>query len=231
VTRVLVPGLPALAACVLYLLAARRVGVATWRATCFASGLGGAVCLVAWDPESLEAHMVQHGLLTSVAAPLLVLGEPMTLGLRCASASVRQAVYALLHRLRHVLAPSAGLALFVLVQWLAHWPALLEAAERRPLLHASMHGALLASAVLFFLPMLGRQPLPRRVPGGVAALRMFAAITLIDLVAVPYVATGRGDAAAAMLAAMSPLGLIAAMLAWRSILREERRMQQREAMR
>jgi cytochrome c oxidase assembly factor CtaG len=224
------PVLLALAACALYLLGARRVGVARGRAACFATGVVGAGCLVAWDPGSLVAHMVQHGLLTTVAAPLVVLGEPVTLALRCAPGRARQRAYRALHGLRHVLGPWAGLAAFVVVQWLAHWPALLAAAEQRPVLHTALHALLFGSAVVFFLPLLGRQPVPRRIPGGQAALRLFAAISLIDLVTVPYLATGRGDAAAAMLGAMAPLGVIGAALAWQSLVREERRMVQREAL-
>jgi cytochrome c oxidase assembly factor CtaG len=219
----------ALAACALYALAARRVRVAPLRAACFAAGALLAGCLVAWDPASLSQHMVQHGLLTTVAAPLVVLGEPVTLVLRCAPAHRRAAFYGALARLRPVLAPATGLVLFVIVQWVCHWPALLEAAETRPLLHASLHALLLGSAVVFFLPLLGRQPVPRRVSGGHAALLVLAAISLIDLVTVPYLATGRGEAAAAMLGAMSPLGVLAVVLAWRGLLHEERRMAQAEA--
>jgi cytochrome c oxidase assembly factor CtaG len=230
VSPALLPGLLAAASCGLYLLGARRVGVARLRTACFATGVAGSAGLVAWDPVSLPAHMVQHGLLTTVAAPLVVLGEPVTLVLRCASSRGRRSIYRLLHGLRYALGPTAGLVAFVVVQWLAHWPAVLDAAEARPALHASLHALLLVSAVVFFLPLLGRQPLPRRVAGGQAALRLLAAISLIDLVSVPYVAIGRAGAAAAMLAAMSPLGAIAALLAWRGLLREERRMLQREAL-
>jgi cytochrome c oxidase assembly factor CtaG len=228
-SAVLPPALLAAAACAGYLVAMRRAAVAWWRAGAFASGSAGAAVVAAWDPGSLTGHMVQHGLLTAVAAPLLVLGEPVTLGLRLASPAHRRAAYRALHALRHALGPWSGLALFVTVQWLAHWPAVLDRSEQHPALHAAVHVALMASAVVFFLPLLGRQPVPRRVPGGRAALHLMVAISLVDLVSVPYLATGRGEAAAAMLAAMSPLAVIAVALAWQSVLREERRMVQREA--
>jgi putative membrane protein len=174
--------------------------------------------------------MVQHGLLTTVAAPLIVLGEPIVLVLRLVSARHRRALVRSARRVQPLLGAWAGLCAFVGVQWLAHWPALVAGAEAHPLLHAALHAALLGSAVVFFLPILGRQPVPRRLPSTRAVLQLVAAISLVDLVTVPYLATGRGSAAAAMLAAMSPLGIVALLVAWQGLAQEERRMLRREAL-
>jgi cytochrome c oxidase assembly factor CtaG len=229
VTLLPLPVIVALALVAAYALAARRVRYAGRRAAAFATGAASAGALIAWDPATLPAHMVQHGLLTTVAAPLLVLGQPVALALRLAPVPRRQRFYGMSGRLRALLDPWTGLILFVVVQWIAHWPALLEAAEARPWLHAALHLLLLDVAVLFFLPLFGRQPLPRRLSSGRAAIKLLVAIPLIDLICVPYVATGRADAAAAMLAAMAPLAVMAIGLAWQALLREEREMVRREA--
>jgi cytochrome c oxidase assembly factor CtaG len=228
--RLVVPLLLAAAACAGYVIAAGRAGASARRSAAFVAGVAGAGCVVAWDPASLPAHMVQHGLLTTVAAPLIVLGEPIVLVLRLVSARHRRALVRSARRVQPLLGAWAGLCAFVGVQWLAHWPALVAGAEAHPLLHAALHAALLGSAVVFFLPILGRQPVPRRLPSTRAVLQLVAAISLVDLVTVPYLATGRGGAAAAMLAAMSPLGIVALLVAWQGLAQEERRMLRREAL-
>jgi cytochrome c oxidase assembly factor CtaG len=115
------------------------------------------------------------------------------------------------------------------VQWLVHWPAILTAAEAHPVAHAALHLVLLDVAIVFWLPLLGRQPLPRPVGSARAVVQLLLAMPLVDLISVPYVATGRGEAAAAMVASMVPLGIFAVGIAWRGLLREEHRMLQREA--
>jgi cytochrome c oxidase assembly factor CtaG len=217
-------------ACAAYGVAARRARVAIAPMTAFAGGALTAGGLVAWDPQSLAAHMVQHGLLTTVAAPLLVLGQPVVLALRVAPARARRRFYGATARLRLVLDPWAALIAFVAVQWFVHWPAVLDAGEAHPPLHAALHLLLLASAVALFLPVLGRQPVPRRLGSGRAGAHLAIASVLVDLISVPYVAGGHGDAAAAMLAAMAPLALLATAIAWRGVMREEREMRRREAL-
>jgi cytochrome c oxidase assembly factor CtaG len=224
------PLLAAAAGVALYATGARRARFPAFRIAAFPCGAASAGCLIAWDPGSLAEHMVQHGLLTALAAPLLVLGQPVALALRLARAPHRVAFSEAARRLRGAVDPWSALCLFTAVQWLAHWPALLERAEARPLLHLGIHLLLLDAAILFYLPVLGRQPVPRRLRGGRAALHLALAIPLIDLISIPYVATGRADAAAAMLAAMSPLALLALAVAWRGLLGEEREMRRREAL-
>jgi cytochrome c oxidase assembly factor CtaG len=224
------PALLAAAGCLAYGLAARRVRVAALTKTAFALGAFATGGLIAWDPHPLAAHMLQHGLLTTVAAPLLVLGQPIALALRVAPERDRKRFYRATARLGAVLDPWTALAVFVAVQWLVHWPAVLDAAEAHPPLHAALHVLLLTSAVAFFLPVFGRQPIPRRLGSGRAVAHLAVASVLVDLVSVRYVADGHGDAAAAMLAAMAPLALLAVGIGWRGVLSEEREMRRREAL-
>jgi putative copper resistance protein D len=224
------PLLLAVAAIAVYAAAARRRPVPSVRVAAFAAGVAAAGALIAWDAGSLTAHMLQHGLLTTLAAPLIVLGRPVALALRLAAAPRRQALYDLGQRLQRLFDPWTALSLFVAAQWLAHWPSVLDAAEVRPWLHIGLHLLLLDTAILFFLPVLGRQPVPRRLTGVRAVAHLAIAIPLIDLICVPYVASGRGDAAAAMLAAMSPLALISVAVGWRELVGEEREMLRREAL-
>ena len=73
-----------LAAAALYRAGARRVrGWPAWRGACFVAGLVAlGLALLALDVRgSVTAHMAQHLVLAFAAAPLLVLGSPLALGL------------------------------------------------------------------------------------------------------------------------------------------------------
>src|SRR5688572_25283682 len=90
--------LPLLAAALLYRWAARRVDAAhplnpvpRYRSWCWHAGLlvlfvALASPIATFDATLFWVHMVQHLLLTLVAAPLLALGAPITLLLRVSSA-------------------------------------------------------------------------------------------------------------------------------------------------
>ncbi len=140
------------------------------RAVCFMSGL--VVLWVAlqspidtYAGARLSVHMVQHLLLTMVAAPLLVLGAPVTLLLRAATPAVRRRwVLPALRSwpLRLLTAPAVSWAQFALVLWVTHFSPLYEAALRSAGVHALEHLLYVVSAVLFWSPVAGVDPSPRR---------------------------------------------------------------------
>jgi putative membrane protein len=151
------------------------------RGLVFASGwlvLAGAVVspLHAAGERSFSAHMVEHELLMLVAAPLLVLAEPLGIMLwalpargRQAAAAVaraapvRQAWAALTDPLVASLAQASAL-------WVWHAPALFDRALSSPGWHIAQHLSFLVSALLFWTAVLpGRVARP-----GVAVLCLFA---------------------------------------------------------
>ena len=152
-----------------YLWAVRRVrrwpAVRTWA---FLAGLGAlAVALVALDGAAdrrLSAHMVQHLVLVFAAAPLLVLGSPVALGLRATGAPARRAL-----RMPWIAHPAVGWAALSAVMALTHFTGIYELALEHPLVHVAEHVAYLAAAVLFWRPVLGADPVPHR-PGVVGRL-------------------------------------------------------------
>ncbi len=132
----------------------------------------------------LSVHMAQHLALTMVAAPLLVLGTPGVLALQASSREVRRSVVvpALHSRLaRTVASPVACWVLFATVLWGTHYSALYDAAVRSSALHAVEHGALLAAAVLFWFPVVGLDPGPRRLshPGRLLYLFLSMPVTAV----------------------------------------------------
>ncbi|MGZ4776845.1 MAG: cytochrome c oxidase assembly protein [Oryzihumus sp.] len=171
-----------------YLLAARRVDRAVpahpWpraRTACF---LGGVLALAVatmgppgyFDETFFFAHMTQHVLLTLVAAPLLVLGDPLLLSLRAASRPVRRRLLVPVYRSRVVRAlshPGVGWAVFSAVTVVSHVPAVYDYALSHPMVHDYVeHPVYVGSALLFFYPLLSPTPGVRHVRGGIRLLSL-----------------------------------------------------------
>jgi cytochrome c oxidase assembly factor CtaG/ferredoxin len=146
------------------------------RLTAFLAGLAALLLaaaspLDAFAPFLLTVHMVQHLLITMVAAPLLVLGAPQVPLLRgvpaplvrvvlapfLAAPEVRRVGRALTH-------PLVCLVAFVATTWLWHLPPLYERALRDPTWHAVEHASFLATAILFWWPVVRPWPSIARWP-------------------------------------------------------------------
>jgi cytochrome c oxidase assembly factor CtaG len=213
-----------------YLRLALRAAWPRWRTGCFLAGTT-AVALAPLAGGALAAHMVEHAVLVAVAAPLLVLGAPVLLiALGLGPAGRRRLIAALRRRPLAALGwPPLAWSQFVAIQWVAHLPGAIAAVDGSPLAHVAEHAVLLASAIVFWLPVLGVGPRParadrpgRRLDGGERALYLFLAAPALDLIAVMLMASGHPGAGVAMLAGMLPIGLAAVYTTWRWAGREER---------
>ena len=154
------------------------------RAACFLGGLA-VLWLALQSPVDvyadtrLSVHMVQHLLLTMVAAPLLVLGAPVTLALRASTPAFRRRWLLPLLRSRPVrllTAPPVSWAQFALVLWVSHFSPLYEAAVRSDGVHALEHLLYVVSAVLFWSPVVGIDPSPKRLSHPARLLYLFLAM-------------------------------------------------------
>lgn len=127
--------------------------------------------------ELLSIHMIQHMALTMVAAPLIVLGAPVTLTLRALSPSARRPLARLVTSpaARLVTRPVVAWSLFAAVTIGTHLSPLYDAALVSAPLHALEHALYVSTAVLFWLPLIGADPVRAR-PGamGRIAYLMFA---------------------------------------------------------
>jgi putative membrane protein len=99
-----------------------------------------------------SAHMVQHMLLTFVAAPLLLMGTPAWLA-RLLLEKTR-----LLPAVRFLARPVPGLIQFNLILVLSHWPLIVDGTLKNHPLHFVAHAVLLVSALLMWMPVVS--PLP-----------------------------------------------------------------------
>ncbi|MDR7301439.1 hypothetical protein [Haloactinomyces albus] len=147
-------------------------------------------------------HMAMMGLLVSVAAPTLLL-----------------VLARIAPRLDRWTVPAAVvLPGFVLLHAaVTVWD---HSARLPPLLDAAMPVAMLGGAVLFWAPVLGAR---HRLPDTGRTLYLYTAMPLLDLAGVWLVVVGDSAGGLSMIAGMLPLGVIAVVVTWNWIHREERR--------
>jgi len=126
--------------------------------------------------ELFSAHMVQHELLMTIAAPLIVLGRPMVVALWVLPRQWRVPVARFARRpvlrafTNAITAPIVALLLHGLAIWLWHAPVLFESAIHSDVVHAAQHASFLATGVIFWWAVL--QP-RRRSQRGVSILLLF----------------------------------------------------------
>ena len=126
--------------------------------------------------ERLTAHMVQHLLLTSVAAPLIAFGRPLTLALRSGIARRRLVRATRSPVVSVVTHPLFAWVAFVGAMYAVHLGPLYEAALRSSAWHAAEHSLFLGTALLFWLPVVGETPAPRALSHGARLLYLALAM-------------------------------------------------------
>jgi cytochrome c oxidase assembly factor CtaG len=121
------------------------------------------------DSYLFSAHMLQHLLLVQVVPPLLLLGIPAALAQRVLNVPVLRAVEGALNQAL----PAWSIGIGAL--WVWHLPAFYNAALEHEGIHIAEHLCFLATATIFWWPIVG--PLPeRRLAPLAAALYLFAAM-------------------------------------------------------
>jgi putative membrane protein len=158
---------------------------ARWRTGCYA---GAWIALLAALVSPIDAvsaalfsvHMLQHLLLMMVAAPLFVLGDPMSATVWALPMRGRRALggwwrrRAWLRAAWHLLtAPLVAWTLHVGVLWVWHYPTFYDHALRTEPVHVLEHATFFLTAVLFWWPVLRRHG--RRLRDGVAIVYLFGA--------------------------------------------------------
>ena len=198
--------------------ALRRRGHGTvtgeWRLLAYLAGLG-VVALALLSPIDeladtwFSVHMIQHLLLTMVAAPLLLLGNPLPNCLWGVPARVRRALGQPLTRqarFRRMLAaltrlPVAWL-MYVGLLWMWHVPLLYDTALEHEAVHILEHLTFFGSSLIFWWPIV--RPAPRlhpRLHPGFEILYLLAAtaqntalgalLSLQEKVVYPHYARGK----------------------------------------
>ncbi len=123
------------------------------------SGIGAYDSVLFWD------HMIQHLMLIMIAPPLLVLGQPVTLLMHAsrnplhtwAKRVVRSRVATFLT------CPPFVLGLYAATIAATHLTGFMSVAITNPALHNAEHALYLVVGYLFFLPILGSEPIRWRL--------------------------------------------------------------------
>jgi len=162
----------------------------------FAAGLASlALALVspidAYADVSFSVHMGQHLLLTLLAPPLIALGAPITLALRASAPGTGRAITSVLKsRVVSFLGrPVVGWLLFVTVPVLVHYSPLFDLALRSRPWHAFEHALWVSAALVYWWPIVGRDPSPHPVPYPVRLLSMFLAMPATSFLALALFTT------------------------------------------
>jgi cytochrome c oxidase assembly factor CtaG len=153
------------------------------------SGIGAYDDVLAWD------HMVQHLLLLMVAPPLLVAGQPVTLLLHAsrnplhtwAKRAVRSRTAAFLTW------PPFGLAAYCATIVGTHLTVLSRLTLQNQTLHNAEHVLYLIVGYLFFLPLLGHEPIKWRVSYPIRLLVLALAMPVDTFTGLVLGYAGRGD--------------------------------------
>jgi putative membrane protein len=156
----------------------------------FAAGLLAVAVAVVGPVDRLAGelfswHMVQHLFLLMVAPPLLMMGRPVLLARRAAGAATQRAVIrALRSRLaRAATHPAVGWACLAVVLWATHFTGLYQRALTSAPVHALEHGLYLGAGLLFWFPVVGAEPSPRRLSHPARLLYLFVAASAGALLA------------------------------------------------
>jgi putative membrane protein len=156
-------------------------GVSLWQACAFA--IGWLVLLAAlvsplheYGEHLFFAHMIEHELLMTVAAPLLAAARPLGTFLHGLPVGGRRLLTAIGHSLpvrigwRWIMSPLYATLLHAVAIWLWHIPALLDGTLVSETLHRAQHISFLGTALVFWWALLRRPPRDY----GLAALHVFA---------------------------------------------------------
>jgi cytochrome c oxidase assembly factor CtaG len=144
-------------------------------------GMGSAVLatqswLAVYDDTLLWVHMLQHMVLNMLVPIFMALGAPITLALRALPSRGRRTVLAVLHSrvAKFLTFPAVAGLIFVLNPFVLYFTGYYEATLRHPVLHDLNHLHFVLVGCLWFWPLLGLDPMPRRWPYGFRLIAAFA---------------------------------------------------------
>ena len=112
------------------------------------------------DEYLFSAHMVQHVLIGDVAPLLILLGLS-----RVIMRPATRRLASLERRLGPLASPATGIAMWLVLMYLWHIPALYDAAAEHPLLHLLEHVSFFAAGLALWWPLIQPVPMRRRLTG------------------------------------------------------------------
>jgi len=194
--------LPLLAVAVLYLRGLRRIRERgqRWpaqRTACFLTGVAAVALALqspveAYDTALFSVHVAQHLLLTMAAAPLMVLGAPVTMLLMTVPPRARKRIVRVVHSLpvKIVGHPLIAWALFTLTLYALYFSPLFDLSLRNKLVHDVVHLHFLAVGLLFWWPVVGVDPTRWRIHQLARLLYVFLMVPFHAFLGVAIMSSG-----------------------------------------
>jgi cytochrome c oxidase assembly factor CtaG len=173
---------------VAYARGVRRVRTAggMWprsRSVAFAAGAAAALLALtsgidAYADFLFSIHVVQHLLLTFVAPPLLALSAPVTLALRSLPREDGRRLVRILHTrpVQWLTHPVVAWLAFATVPFAVHFSGYYDEALHSTWIHASEHLLLFTVGLLYWWPIVGVDPAPRRLDHPARVLSLVVAM-------------------------------------------------------
>lgn len=194
-----VPAALLIASSLLYLagvrtLARRQQSWSAWRTASFQAGLALIWFVIlgpvgSYDDVFFWSHMIQHIVLTMIAAPLLLLGSPILLLLRASSRRIRHDYLLPVLRSRVVVGltdPRLSWLLFAGMLIGTHFSPFYDYALYHPLVHDYVeHPLFLGTALIYYYPLLGHNSVPRYIKPGIRVASL--SLMMLPEVIVGYV--------------------------------------------
>ena len=141
-----------------------------WRTATFLAGLAVVVLALqsgigSYDDVLFWDHMVQHLLLIMVAPPLLIIGQPVTLLLHASRNPVHTWVKRVLRSpvVSFLTWPAFGFAAYAAAIVVLHLTGVANLIAGNPVAHDAEHVVFLVVGYLFFLPIIGSEPIRWRL--------------------------------------------------------------------
>ncbi len=150
--------------------------------------------LFSYDGVLFTVHMWQHILLMMVAAPLLLLGTPITLLMRSVSPETRRnVILPVLHSrvVRALTFPVVAWLLFAGTMWGSHYSPLFNAALEHEWLHWLEHVLYVTVALMFWWQVIGLDPTPWRMAHPIRMLYVFLQMPQNSFLALSIYGTDR----------------------------------------
>jgi putative copper resistance protein D len=151
-----------------------------WRTGMFLGGLAVVVLATesgigVYDDVLFWDHMIQHLMLIMVAPVLLIIGQPVTLLMHASRNPVHTWVKRVVRSriVTWLTWPPFGVAAYALTIVGTHLTGLMNLVMTNPALHNAEHALYLVVGCLFFLPLVGREPIRWRISYPVRLLLLF----------------------------------------------------------
>jgi len=154
-----------------------------WRTGMFLAGLAIVVLALCsgigrYDDVLFWDHMVQHLMLIMVAPPLLIFGQPITLLLHASRNPLHTWAKRVLRSgpVHAITAPAFGVAAYAATVVGTHLTSFMNLVEANDSVHQAEHVLFLVVGYIYFLPLIGKEPIGWKVSYPVRLFLLFIAM-------------------------------------------------------